>query len=293
VSLAHTPWYHCSTRCVRRAFLCGEDRYTGQCFDHRKAWLEARFTHLSGIFSIDVGAYAVMSNHYHVVLRIDAAKADRWSDAEVLERWGQIFSVTSDEPTERIAIYRQRLCSLSWFMRCINEPLARRSNKEDGCKGRFWEGRFNCQALLDDAALIRCMTYVDLNPIRAGIAGTPEVSDHTSIQARIEGRDAGLLGFREQGGPLPLYRDEYLGLVDWTGRQLRRGKQGKIAAELPPIVERLNYSARQWQREMTHYGKWYYRAVGGLAAIENYCEHLGQQWLKGMGPSRATIFDPA
>ena len=84
VSLDHTPWYHCSTRCVRRAFLCGEDRYTGQTFDHRKAWLEHRFIELSEIFAIGIGAYAVMSNHYHVVIRIDADLVNEWSDAEVL-----------------------------------------------------------------------------------------------------------------------------------------------------------------------------------------------------------------
>jgi len=289
VSLAHTPWYHCTTRCVRRAFLCGKDRFTGQSFEHRKAWLESRFMQLSGIFAIGIGAYAVMSNHYHLVLRIDAERVNAWSDAEVLARWGKVFLVNGDETSERIALYRERLASLSWFMRCINEPLARRSNQEDGCKGRFWEGRFGCQALLDESGLLRCMTYVDLNPVRAASAKTPEQSDHTSVQARIQGRDAALLGFHDQHGPIPLRRTDYLALVDWTGRQLRRGKRGQISGNLPPIVERLGYSGRQWQREMKYYGKWYARAVGNLAAIENYCQYLGQKWIKGQGNHQPAV----
>ncbi|MCH8136688.1 MAG: transposase [Proteobacteria bacterium] len=286
ISLDHTPWYHCTSRCVRRAFLCGQDRFTGQSFEYRKSWLEERFLELSRIFAIDLFAYAVMSNHYHVVLRIDASHADSWSRAEVLERWDRLFSVTGDESPNRIALYRERLASLSWFMRCINEPLARRSNKEDRCKGRFWEGRFSCQALLDESALIRCMTYVDLNPIRAGVAKTPETSEYTSVRARISGRDEGLLGFLDQGGPIPLRRMEYLELVDWSGRQVHRGKRGKLPIHLPPIIERMGYSNRDWRREMKYYGKWYARAVGSLSAIENYCAHLEQKWLKGFGACR-------
>lgn len=289
ISLDHTPYYLCTSRCVRRAFLCGKDRFTGRSFDHRKAWLENRFQQLTEIFAIGLASYAVMSNHYHVVLRINAEQATRWSDAEVLERWARLYSVPKDSSGEVVAKYRDRLANLSWFMRLINEPLARRSNKEDDCKGRFWEGRFGCKALLDDSALIRGMVYVDLNPIRAEVAKTPETSLHTAIKARIEGRDTRLLGFRDQAGPLPLRRLDYLELVDWSGRQVRCGKRGKIAAGLPPIVDRLGFSAGDWQREMRHYSRWYSRAVGGLESLERYCRHLGQKWLKGQGRERCGL----
>ncbi len=71
VSLADTPFHHCVSRCVRRAFLCGDDRYSGKNFDHRKSWLVNRLALLDEVFAIDIAAYAVMSNHFHVVLHVD------------------------------------------------------------------------------------------------------------------------------------------------------------------------------------------------------------------------------
>jgi hypothetical protein len=194
--------YHCFTRCVRRAFLCGFDPLTGRDFSHRKAWVVDRLRYLAAIFAIDVCAYAVMENHDHTILRTRPDIVASWSDQEVATRWLTLFPPrrgvkrTATPPTEeeisalaahseRIAQLRKRLCSLSWFMGRLNEFIARAANKEDKVKGRFWESRFKCQALLDEAAIAACMVYVDLNPIRAGIASTPEKSDFTSIQERI------------------------------------------------------------------------------------------------------------
>jgi REP element-mobilizing transposase RayT len=161
-----------------------------------------RLRYLAAIFAIEVCAYAVMENHYHTILRTRPDMVAMWSDRDVAIRWLTLFPrhrdmrgvpmppreeeicALADRP-ERIAQLRQRLCSLSWFMGRLNEFIARAANKEDKVKGRFWEARFKCQALLDEAAIASCMVYVDLNPIRAGVAGTPEESDFTSIQARI------------------------------------------------------------------------------------------------------------
>jgi REP element-mobilizing transposase RayT len=194
--------YHCFSRCVRRAFLYGFDALTRRDFSHRKAWLVDRLRHLAAIFAVDVCAYAVMENHYHTILRTRPDIVATWSDREVASRWLTLFPRkrkpwhTVIPPVEeeiralahcpdRIATLRQRLSSLSWFMGRLNEFIARAANKEDQVKGRFWESRFKCQALLDEAAIAACMVYVDLNPIRAGLAGSPEQSDFTSIQDRI------------------------------------------------------------------------------------------------------------
>ncbi len=202
ISLEDTSFYHCTVRCVRRAFLCGDDADSGRNFDHRKQWLVSRLRFLSHIYAIDICAYAVMSNHYHVVVHIDQARAESWSDEEVVERWLQLYNGSAlvdrwledrsalgqaelDKVLEIIDIWRKRLYELGWFMRGVNETVARMANKEDECTGRFWEGRFKSQALLDEAALLTCMTYVDLNPIRAGMETTVEGSDFTSIQQRL------------------------------------------------------------------------------------------------------------
>jgi len=190
--------YHCFSRCVRRAFLCGYDTLTQRDFSHRKTWLVDRLRHLAAIFAIEVCAYAVMETHYHSILRTRPDIVATWSDWDVAIRWLTLFPLKNaavpptDEQIraladcpERIAQLRKRLCSLSWFMGRLNEFIARAANKEDSVKGRFWESRFKCQNLLDDAAIAACMVYVDLNPIRAALAATPEESDFTSIQERI------------------------------------------------------------------------------------------------------------
>ena len=201
VSIDNTPYYHCVSRCVRRAFLCGADPVTGFDFEHRRQWIIDRIKLLSSVFAVELCAYAIMSNHYHIVLKVNVDQVMQWSDKEVARRWMQIFNgnllvhqyLMKAELTKTdlkyvastITTWRHRLCDLSWFMRCLNEPIARMANAEDHCTGRFWEGRFKSQALLDERALLACMAYVDLNPIRACMAKTPEDSDYTSIQERI------------------------------------------------------------------------------------------------------------
>lgn len=210
VSLDDTPWYHVVNRCVRRAFLCGVDSVSGNSYEHRREWIETRILQLANVFAIDVAAYAVMSNHYHVVVRVDQDRALAWSRDEVLERWSQLFSgnpvvkqylaLADDEKAddallwkvdELVEIYRKRLFDLSWFMRVLNESIARMANKEDGVKGHFWEGRFKSQALLDEQAVLSVMAYVDLNPIRANMAEGLHDSEHTSIYKRL--CDSGVL----------------------------------------------------------------------------------------------------
>ncbi len=254
ISLEDTPYYHCCSRVVRRAFLCGDDAYSGKNYDHRRGWVESLLFELEAVFAIDVAAFAIMSNHLHLVLHIDIETANRWTDREVLEQWHKLFK--GDELTRKftqgelieahevprlrhtIAIFRSRLCDISWFMRCLNEPIARQANQEDNCTGRFGEGRFKSQALLDEAAVLTCMAYVDLNPIRAKMANTPEQSAHTSIRLRIQAalkceQPAKLLPFignecDNQRSGIAFGLKDYLELVDDTGRCIRDDKRGSI-----------------------------------------------------------------
>jgi len=180
-------------------------------------------------------------------------------------------------------VYRQRLTDISWFMRILNEDIAKRANQEDNCTGRFWEGRFKSQALLDEAALAACMAYVDLNPIRAGIANTPESSAYTSIQRRISAVAKGksvdkLLPF--VGNPrepmpvgLPFDLIDYIQLVDLTGRCIRENKQGYISGTQPEILKRLNISTENWLIITTQFRTCFHGAVGKPDSLTSYCDH--------------------
>lgn len=193
--------YHCTQRAVRRAMLCGHDPLTGRSFEHRRGWIEELLEELAGIFAFDALAYAVMGNHVHTMVRNRPDILESWSNREVALRWWQLTigrrKAEGDAPDateaelkpllnkKRNRELRKRLGSISWLMRYLAEPIARRANKEDECKGRFWEGRFKCQPLVDEAAVLACSAYIDLNPIRAGVSDMPEDSAYTSIQRRI------------------------------------------------------------------------------------------------------------
>jgi REP element-mobilizing transposase RayT len=308
VSLADTPYYHIVARCVRRAWLWGMDEYAGRDYSHRKIWVLERIARLTEVFAIDICAYAVMSNHYHLVVYVDRSRAHALTLEEVAQRWLKLFSASpliekyltgeassaEREAAEAIlARWRARLCDLSWFMKCLNEHLARRANAEDRCTGRFWEGRFRSQALLDEAGLLTAMAYVDLNPIRAGIAATPEDSPFTSIIERIREMRAmtpeivvplRALKSRERTttNAVPFGLQDYLQLVDWTGRMIRTDKPGAIELTLPPILERLRVDAEAWRKAMRPHGNVFGRAMGRLNHLRLHAHTLGQSWVRGL-----------
>ena len=197
VDLHVTSYYHCISRCVRRARLCGEG------FEHPKQWIEDRLEELAGIFAVSISGFAVLDNHLHVVLRLMGPKlTDSWSDREVAQRWARLYPprdrkrkvlpITEEwlkqkvENKRWIARTRKRLTKLGWFMKCLKEPLARMANAEDEVRGHFFEGRYKSIAILGKEALLAECVYVDLNPVAAGMAQLPEESEHTSLRARID-----------------------------------------------------------------------------------------------------------
>jgi REP element-mobilizing transposase RayT len=324
VAVSDTPWYHCVSRCVRRAFLCGEDAYSGVSYEHRRGWIADRLQRLASVFAVDVAGYAVMSNHFHVVVRIDTERAAAWTTDEVLTRWTALFSgpllvqrymaegrsgmaagdvLAVDQLAET---YRARLMDLSWFMRTLNEGIARQANAEDDVTGRFWEGRFKSQALLDEQALIAAMAYVDLNPIRAGMAETPEESDYTSIQQRL-GRDpagegeesasepckdgvaallrAPLMPFEATGRTewaIPYAFDDYLALVDWLGRAVHPAKRGRIPPDRPKILDRLGMDAEALAEESSRLLQAFGSAVGAPASLTEARARRQMAYLRGI-----------
>jgi putative transposase len=327
--------YHCYCRCVRRAFLCGFDKLTLRDFSHRKVWLVDRLRYLAAVFAIEVCAYAVMETHYHTILRTRPDTVALWSDREVATRWLTLFprhrnlrggspfppaekdiNALTDQP-ERIAQLRQRLCNLSWFMGRLNEFIARASNKEDKVKGRFWESRFKCQALLDEAAIASCMVYVDLNPIRAGLAETPEESDFTSIQQRIHAWREQMMTSAEiapvtheaipvsahagkdwlcpiqseagRRGILPMTTAEYFDLLDKSGRITRSHKCGSISADLAPILLRIGVKPEAWSETVSRFGSKFRLAAGLVSSLREFAGRLGRRWLQGASAARVAF----
>jgi len=319
ISLDTASYYHCVTRCVRRAFLCGEDPISGQSYEHRRQWVEDKILSLGQIFSIDVAAYAVMHNHYHVLLYVDKTQAEHWSTNEVIERWHQLFKghclsqrfiqgellVRTEMCVldELVGLWRRRLVDISWFMRVLNEGVARNANKEDDCTGRFWEGRFKSQAILDEPALAACMAYIDLNPIRANLAKTPGTSSHTSIKHRIEHVKASQASNRTDqqslsllpfaGNPrqnmptgLPFRLTDYIELLDWTGRIIRDDKKGSNSTHIPPVLARLGINEENWIYLSKYFESPFKSLVGTTISMKRACEQLGQRWVQGITQSK-------
>jgi hypothetical protein len=344
--------YHCVSRCVRRAFLCGTDDFSGRNFDHRKVWMQHRLEFLAAIFGLDVLGFSLMSNHLHVLLRNRPDVVAQWSDEEVARRWYRLHPLrrnadgTPAEPLEselafvatgpeRLATLRTRLASISWFMASLCEPMARRANREDGCTGRFFEGRYKSQRIADDAALLACSMYIDLNPVRAALAENPETSEFTAAFERIAARQqlAGLedatmsdegptamastardgwlspvpdadvpgepsvaavskhCGSRRASdrGFLSMTLDEYLELLDWTGRQVRADKRGAIPLHLAPILERLHINGDAWVDTIDQFGRLFRRAAGRVASMAALAAARGKRWFHGVSACRTAF----
>ncbi len=246
-----------------------------------------------------------MSDHTHVVLRIDPSLPARWSDEEVALRWARLTRTL--EPArpahiearvrrlvckpDRLDEIRRRLGDLSWFMRFLNECIARQANAEDRCSGRFWEGRFKCQALLDEASVLACMAYVDLNPIRAGMADDLAASEFTTIQRRLRGLARGeveessmvmpMAGVDSRRGP-GISILEYIRLVDWTGRIARPDKRGVIDPGTPDALHAIRGSPSwfvdcAWRIEGA-----FGRAVGTPTSLKAHAAATGRSYLRGV-----------
>ena len=332
--------YHCTTRCVRRAFLCGLDFLTGRNYEHRRLWIKERLVFLSGIFAVDVVGYSVQSNHLHVILRTRPDSAKSLSDQEVATRWLRLFPPIDfkDEsdwiPSEalifavardatRMEICRHRLTDLSWFMRCLDERIARLANREDQCKGHFWEGRFRCKLLLDEAALLTCMAYIDLNPIRAGETQTPEESRLTSAYDRINAFRADTMMERvekttevvPEETPVPntaLFEEhqaadwlcplndtadrkgvfrtistkEYLFILDILGREVQPGKKGSIPPSLEPILKRVSIDSACWLDTLDGYDGIFRRILGRADRVMEQAKEAGLKWFQGVRACR-------
>ncbi len=269
--------------------------------------------YLSTIFCIDVAAFAVMSNHYHVVFRVDTVGASELTDDQVIGRMGQLYKLNlgtkrycenlSLSEEEQLAFqkqlkhWRSLLTDLSRFMAEVNQFIARKANIEVDRKGRFWEARFHSQAILDTAALLRTLVYVDLNPIRAKQSTSALQSKHTSIRRRLSTDNHGLMPFKKRvtaatpltsadftadwkSSVLPISGADYQRLLDWTARCVKTTEIPESDGATEPLVLLLGYSGRQWMRSQLARTTWHQRAIGLAENIVSYCKALSRRRIR-------------
>lgn len=299
ISLHDTPYYHCISRCVRRSYLCGYDRNTNVSYEHRKSWVEKRLLFLSKVFSIDICAYAVMSNHVHVVLCVNKSAALSWPIDTVLRQWhkmhkgtlltqkymkGELLSDSEFDAVKTTAeVYRKRLFDISWFMRNLNEFIARKANEEDNCTGRFWEGRFRSQALLNEKALLSCMAYVDLNPIRAKAATSIQNSYHTSIYTRLSSNALnnkpikGLMPFKSQRISknhrcVNFTLNNYRELLDNSIKLLLDDSKETTTQQSDGDIKLIGIGKAQWIKVINDFENAFSFAAGDTASMQKFKE---------------------
>ena len=220
----------------------------------------------------------------------------------------------------RIEELRARLADVSHFMKALCEHIARRANLEDGRQGAFFESRFKCRELIGEGPILLCGIYVDLNQIRAREANTPEESTHTSAYDRIvawkkaqttdspfreatqqappdgwmsaltldertgayDGSAPSVNGRRASDkGLLPIQFEEYLKLLDWTGRQVHAKKRGAIPEHLAPILERIGVNAALWTELVTEFDRRFSHVVGTAQALADRAATAGRRWYHG------------
>ena len=302
--------YHLITRCVRRELLLE----TGE----RRVWLSRGLAAWLPHMGIELLAYALMGNHVHLVVRLRPDIVADWDSRTVTRHALAVLPVRSGpgmEPlqvtnalvdsyadnSEWILEQRVRLSSPSWLLRLVKQEISRRANAEDGCTGHFWEKRFTSVALLDAAAVLACMVYVDLNPRRAGLVRDPALATFASIRhrnARAHGNgrmdgdspDADLgrclvamsrCSPHDSGNAAPtawkVTEQSYLALVRETAQLMGRGGRAAVASTLEEVRSH-GITASAWTEAMGRAGAMSGSVVGGPEARRTWCEASGQRW---------------
>ncbi len=307
---------HVMARVCRRCFLLGNDPITQKNFDHRKIWVEDQLHVQAAHFGIDLISFAIMSNHMHFVLRSRPDVVETWNETEVARRWLMICPKRRDkqgralEPTESeldairdnpaaLQQIRTRLSDISWWMRILCQKIAMRANKDDKEVGKFFQSRFKAVKLLDEEAILACSAYVDLNPIRAGLATSIEASQFTSGKKRFEAArervsqpslspdrflsPIPLESSKGSEGPkpnrhktrcsdkgvLPLSNLDYLQLLDLTARMHRGDKKGFTPSKLPLLMQRLGIDVERWRKLTKDFGRMFSQVAGKAQTVRD------------------------
>lgn len=302
--------YHLITRCVRRERLLERGE--------RKALLCRGLASWLGHMAIDLLGYSVMGNHVHLVVRVRPDVVAEWSAVEVARHALAVLPVRSGPGLEPLAVtpalveryagnarwiaqQRTRLRSPSWLLRLVKQEVARRANADDGCTGHFWEKRFTSVALLDPAAVLACLVYVDLNPVRAGLVRDPVQSAFTSIRHRharavgagrsaVDAEDVELgrrLVAMPQCAPVDgwskdmprwsISESDYLAVVQESARATA-GNARHLSGTALALIQSMRLEPQAWSATMGRGGSMGGSVIGGPDAKANWCRVVGQKW---------------
>ncbi|QDS95903.1 hypothetical protein FF011L_47040 [Roseimaritima multifibrata] len=194
--------YHAMNKTTRGIYLFGIDLTSENDYRDRRGWYRDRMALLARFFCIDVLAYSIMSNHWHAILRNRPDLATKLTPREVAIRWLSVTSrakcrnknggkITEAEiakivnDPEAVEERRARLSNISWFVRQMCQTLSRRCNKEDQVTGHLFGNRFQMNRLPTEEEILAGMLYVDLNPLRAGLADALDDFAEVSISERL------------------------------------------------------------------------------------------------------------
>jgi REP element-mobilizing transposase RayT len=311
--------YHVISKTVRGAYLLTSN----DVYDYRKMWILDKMIFLANIFYVGTISYALMDNHMHIVLETKYQIADKAPDEDIAFRWlylhpmrkikeGESPAPTRKEINEfisdkkRVKIHREKLRDISCYMQELNQSIARRANKEDNVSGRFWQGRFKCINLAQPGSLLKCVMYVELNPVRAKMVDSPELSEFTSCYKRAKAEQAReklenkpnnkklqeeakldswlspIFNTKKKRGILEMTFKEYLELLDWTGRQIADGKRGAIPTHLKPILERLKLKSDDWIDSFKSFRKDFHTVAASEEKMREIAEKVDVCWFHGI-----------
>jgi len=298
ICLDECSCYHVITRCTRQLHLLADEEGGRDEGAQRKDFLLQQLKRLATFTAVGVAGFSVMDNHLHLLLKVDTESARGWSDREVVRRWlglhpprdgyrqrvavedAHIDAVLDDPDPERVASLREKLMSISQFMKELKQEVTQTINRMDDTVGSLWAGRFKSHRVTDEAQLLTTLAYIDLNPFAAGLCESPESARHTSLAARLHGSDETCfevdasnvnaddtsairpstpaerrgwwmtLGGGHPGATRPhravlpgttLTLNRYLRLIDRVARLLRRGKR-RLSHDTAPILKRIAVS---------------------------------------------------
>ncbi|WP_298775682.1 transposase [uncultured Shewanella sp.] len=332
IHIESTPYYHIQNHCVRGTYLVtnkDSQKQSSELDLHRAQWFVDRLIQLSGLFCIDICAYAVLNHHYHLVLKVNIDTANHLTTNQLIQRWKQLFKLPPlaikytektlfTEPEklkldELVCKWRERLTDVSWFMRCLNETVSRQVNKEENCRGAFWQGRFKSQALLDEPALLACIMYVDLAPIREQLSQSLENDYLTSISLRMSAvkhaqKDAHLYDFdseylaiAQQPATLlpfdhmtragkkvhiPFHLPDYIALIKWTHQEMIHNKLPTNTQKTPKLLTQLAIKKKDWIDACRHFSHHYSHVAGSWSRMCEFSHQFNGKWCKGKQSSK-------